>query len=220
MRKALYIFFRDVRIESRTKELLNSMLLFSFLVLLVFSIAFADLMLSGNSAAIASGVLWIGFIFAGSLGFFRAFAPESRNGTMQALRLCPVSPASIYLAKVLFTVTLMLAVEIITTVLFTVLFNFNVFSPAFAVTVVAGTIGFAATGVLLAALVQNVRAKELMLPVLLLPLVIPVLIPAVSATTAIFTGSGDIVVYLRLLFVYDIAFLAASSLLFGYIIEE
>lgn len=221
--RALYITAKDFRIESRAKELLNSMLLFSFLVLLVFSIAFSELISSsGRIATLAPGVLWICFVFAGTLGFSRAFASETRNGAIQALRMCPISPVSIYLAKVLFTVGIMLVVEIITVILFSILFNFPIVYPLFAVVIFGGTVGFAAVGVLLAALVQNIHAKEIMLPVLLLPLIVPVLIPAVSATALIFDGGnlGTVFSSLRLLFVYDIIFLAVASLIFEYVLED
>ncbi len=223
MIKALHIAAKDFRIEARAKELLNSMLLFSFLVLVVFSIAFSDLTASsGDVATLGSGVLWICFVFAGTLGFSRAFASETQNGAIQALKICPISPISIYLGKVVFTVSIMLIVEVITIILFSILFNFAVLSPLFVLIVLGGTIGFASVGVLLSALVQNIRAKEIMLPVLLLPLLVPVLIPAVSATSAVFEG-GDlstISTYLRLLFVYDIVFLAVASLVFEYVIED
>jgi heme exporter protein B len=223
MIKALHIAAKDFRIEARAKEMLNSMLLFSFMILVVFSIAFSDLTTSsGKISTLASGVLWICFVFAGTLGFSRAFASEIQNGAIQALKICPISPFSIYLAKVVFTTVIMLIVEIITVILFSILFNFVLVSPLFAVIVIGGTIGFASVGVLISALVQNIKAKEIMLPVLLLPLLIPVLIPAVSATTVVFEG-GDldmIVTSLRLLFVYDIVFLAVASLMFGYVLED
>ncbi|MBP2029158.1 heme exporter protein B [Methanohalophilus levihalophilus] len=221
--KALHIAAKDFRIEARAKELLNSMLLFSFLVLVVFSIAFSELTASsGDVAMLAAGVLWICFVFAGTLGFSRAFASETQNGAIQALKICPVSPISIYLGKVIFTVSIMLIVEIITVILFSILFTFPVFSPLFVLIVIGGTIGFASVGVLLSALVQNIRAKEIMLPVLLLPLLVPVLIPAVSATSAVLQGDGlgAITTYLRILFVYDIVFLAVASLVFEYVIED
>ena len=223
MIKAMHIAAKDFRIEFRAKELLNSMLLFSFLVLVVFSIAFSNLTSSsGNVATLGSGVLWICFVFAGTLGFSRAFASETQNGAIQALKICPVSPISIYFGKVVFTVSIMLIVEVITIILFSILFNFTVLSPLFVIIVIGGTVGFASVGVLLSALVQNIRAKEIMLPVLLLPLLVPVLIPAVSATTAVFEGGdfGTISTYLRILFVYDVVFLAVASLVFEYVIED
>lgn len=223
MIKALHIAAKDFRIEARAKELLNSMLLFSFLVLVIFSIAFSELTSSsGDIAMLGAGVLWICFVFAGTLGFSRAFASETQNGAIQALKICPISPISIYLGKVVFTISIMLIVEVITVVLFSILFNFTVLSPLFVIIVIAGTIGFASVGVLLSALVQNIRAKEIMLPVLLLPLLVPVLIPAVSATSAVFQGGdlGTITTYLRILFVYDMVFLAVASIVFEYVIED
>ncbi|MDK2891834.1 heme exporter protein CcmB [Methanohalophilus sp.] len=223
MIKALHIAVKDFRIEAHAKELLNSMLLFSFLILVVFSIAFSELTSSsGNIAMLGAGVLWICFVFAGTLGFSRAFASETQNGAIQALKICPMSPISIYLGKVVFTISIMLIVEAITVILFSILFNYTILSPLFVIVVIGGTIGFASVGVLLSALVQNIKAKEIMLPVLLLPLLVPVLLPAVSATSAIFKGGdlGMITTYLRILFVYDIVFLAVASIVFEYVIED
>ncbi|QLC50149.1 heme exporter protein CcmB [Methanolobus zinderi] len=224
MLRSLHIAAKDLKAEFRTKQMLNSMVIFSVLVIVIFSISFGDLL--GQQEIVdrlAPGVLWIAFIFAGTLGLARSFAAEMENGCLEGLKLCPVDRGAIYTGKTISSAIIMFAVEILTIPVFIVLFNYNIQNIAgLALVVIAGTFGFITVGTLLSALTVNTRTREIMLPILLLPLVIPVIIPAVMATGKILTGGsiGDISSELRLLLVYDLIFFAVGHLVFEYTIQD
>lgn len=223
MIRSLYIAAKDLRMELRTKQVLNSMLVFSLVVMVIFSLALSDVL--SNSSVIdrlAPGLLWIAFIFAGTLGITRTFASETENGCLEGLRLCPVESAAIYTGKVISSMCLMLLVEIVTVPVFMLLFNYNIPDlPVMAIVILLGTAGFSAVGTLLSALTVNTRTREILLPVILLPLLVPVLIPAVLATGKILAGAEvmEIMTELRLMAVYDIVFFTLAHLLFDYTLE-
>ena len=224
MIKSIYIAAKDLKAEFRTKQMLNSMVIFSLLVIVIFSISFGDLL--GDSDLvdqIAPGVLWIAFAFAGTLGLSRSFAGELENGCLEGLKLCPVDRSAIYSGKAIANCVLMFIVEIITVPLFAIMFNYSITGLfGLAIVIGLGTIGFISVGTLLSALTVNTRTREILLPVLLLPLIIPVIIPAVLATGRVLTGSGigDIFSELRLLLVYDVIFFVIAHLVFEYAIED
>ncbi|SES70552.1 heme exporter protein B [Methanococcoides vulcani] len=224
MIRILDIAAKDLKEEFRTKQMLNSMVIFSLLVIVIFSISFGPILGSSeNVEMVAPGVLWIAFIFAGSIGLSRSFVAELENGCLEGLKLCPVSRAAIYTGKAVANIVLMLIVEIITIPIFVILFNYNIgglFLPGLVIAL--GTIGFVCVGTLLSALTVNTRTREILLPVLLLPLVLPVLIPAVMATGSALSGAsmGDISQELRLLLVYDVVFFLVAQLVFEYVIQD
>jgi heme exporter protein B len=223
MIRSLYIAAKDLRAELRTKQVLNSMLVFSLVVMVIFSLSLSDV-LSDSSAVdrLAPGLLWIAFIFAGTLGITRTFASETENGCLEGLRLCPVESAAIYTGKVISSMCLMLMMEIATVPVFIVLFNYSIPGiPVMAIVILLGTAGFSAVGTLLSALTVNTRTREILLPVILLPLLVPVLIPAVLATGKILAGHGimEIITELRLMGVYDIVFFTLARLLFDHTME-
>ncbi len=223
MIRSLHIAAKDLRTELRTKQVLNSMLVFSLVVMMIFSLSLSD-MLSDSSSIdrLAPGLLWIAFIFAGTLGITRAFASETENSCLDGLRLCPLDSAAIYTGKVISSMCLMLIVELLTIPVFMVLFNYNIPNiPTLMLVILLGTGGFSAVGTLLSALTVNTRTREILLPVLLLPLLVPVLIPAVLATGKIVAGAGipGIITELRLMAVYDIVFFSLAHLLFDYTLE-
>lgn len=220
---SLYIAAKDLRTELRTKQVLNSMLVFSLVVIVIFSLSLGDVLSDSSEVVrLAPGLLWIAFIFAGTLGITRTFASEMENGCLEGLRLCPVDSAAIYTGKAISSMCLMLIVEAVTIPVFMVLFNYDIPDiPSMAVVILLGTAGFSAVGTLLSALTVNTRTREILLPVLLLPLLVPVLIPAVLATGKILAGEGIMQIFteLRLMAVYDTVFFSLACLLFNYTIE-
>jgi len=224
MISGLHIAAKDLREEMRTKQMLNSMIVFSLLVIVIFSIAFEDIISSSNMVSmIAPGALWITFIFAGSLGLSRSFAAELENGCLEGLKLCPVERSEIYIGKVIAGIVLMFFVELVTVPIFSVLFNYPIDGLfSLMVIIVLGTIGFVVVGTLLSALTVNTRTREVLLPVLLLPLVIPVIIPSVLATARVLTGGGivDVLQEIRLLVVYDVVFFIVAYLVFEHILQD
>ncbi|TGC09476.1 heme exporter protein CcmB [Methanolobus halotolerans] len=224
MLRSLHIAAKDLRTEFRTKQMLNSMVIFSVQVIVIFSISFGDLLGQKDIVdRLAPGVLWIAFIFAGTLGLSRSFASEIENGCLEGLKLCPVDRGAIYTGKTISNSLIMFAVEILTVPVLIVLFNYNIQNVAgLALIIILGTLGFITVGTLLSALTVNTRTREIMLPILLLPLVIPVIIPAIMATGKIMVEGdiSDISSELRLLIVYDLIFFAVGHLIFEYTIQD
>ncbi len=224
MIRSIHIALKDLRSEFRTKQMLNSMFIFSVLVIVIFSIAFGEIL--GQTSMIeklAPGVLWISFIFAGTLGLSGAFTSEAANGCLEGLKLCPIDPGTIYIGKMASSAVIMFLVEALTIPVFVVLFNFNIKGLSGLIPImVLGTLGFVAVGTLLSAITTNTRAKEIMLPVLLLPLMVPVLIPAVMATAKIITTADISSIYteLRLLLTFDLILSIAGYLVFEYAIQD
>ncbi len=224
MMKSLYIAAKDLRSEFRTKQMLNSMLIFSLIVIVIFSISFGELLGRPEMVArLAPGVLWIAFTFAGTLGLSRSFASEMENGCLEGLKLSPIDRGSIYTGKTISGTVVMFIVEILTVPVFIILFNYNIGGIAWlAVVILLGTLGFASVGTLLSSISTSTRTREIMLPVLLLPLMIPVIIPAVMATGKVLAGGDlvDIGSELRLLLVYDLIFFVVGQLVFEYTIMD
>ncbi len=224
MKYSLYIAAKDLKEEFRTRQMLNSMIVFSLLVVVIFSVSFGDMLSSREAVSrLAPGVLWIAFIFSGSIGLSRSFIAETENGCLEALKLSPVSRSSIYTGKMLANVILMLLVEVIMLPIFTVLFNYPIEGLVLlSLVLLLGTIGFTAVGTLISAITVNTRTREILLPILLLPFLMPVLIPAVLATGSILSGAafGDILEEMRLLVVYDLIFFLIAQLVFEYVLED
>jgi heme exporter protein B len=228
--KFLEIAKKDLLAEFRTKQMLNSMVIFALLVIVIFSFAF------GNEATIfipnlkkkiidilAPGMLWIAFTFAGMLGLSRSFAGEKEEGCLDGLKLCPVDRSDIYNGKVLSNAVLMFLMEIATLPIFIVLFSYDIQNlPGLIVVIILGTFGFIFVGTLLSALTVNTRTREILLPVILFPVLIPVILSAVTATAAML-GNGDlsdISGELQILVVYDVIFFVVAQMVFEYTIED
>jgi heme exporter protein B len=220
LRKVLVIVQKDVAVELRTKEMLSSMFVFSLLVIVIFNFAF-ELRVE-DVRKVAPGVLWVTFIFAGMLGLGRSFVLEKDKGCLEGLLLCPVDRSAIYFGKMLGNVIFMTTVEAMILPIFSVLFNVSLFQPILLLIVVLGTLGFAGVGTLFSAMAVHTRSREVMLPVLLFPIVLPAMIAAVKATGGILDGQpvSEIAHWLRLLVVFDVVFLAISFMTFDYVVEE
>jgi heme exporter protein B len=147
---------------------------------------------------------------------------EKEQGCLEGLMVCPVGRDVIYVGKMLATLIFMLFVEAVTMLIFSVLFNIGVFSAPLIVVTVLGTVGFASVGTLFSALAVNTRAREMVMPVLFLPVVVPVIIAAVKATGLVLSGEswGGIASWLQIIGAFDIIFIVASVLVFAYVIEE
>ncbi len=196
------------------------MLVFSTLALLIFSFA---LDLRGNVAeAAAPGVLWATIVFAGTLGLSRSLAREHQDGCIDGLLLAPMDRSVIFLGKAAGNFLFMAVVEVVLLPLFSALFDVPLLQPGVGLVLVLGTLGYATVGTLLAAIAVNTRAREVMLPVLLLPLAVPVLIGAVRATGGLIDGAtlAEVGGWIRILVVYDLVMMAVSLLTFSTVVEE
>lgn len=219
MKRCLDIARKDIRSEFRTKQMLNSMLIFALLVIVIFSFAFGPY--PEYIDQLAPGILWVAFTFAGMLGLTRSFASEKEQGCLDGLKLCPVDWSAIYMGKVISNTVLMFIMEMITVPVFIVLFDYSIPDPLGLIfIIVLGTLGFVFVGTLLSALTVNVRAREILLPVILFPVIVPVIISAVLATGKILSGTNDILAEVRILGAYGAIFFIVALLIFEYVIED
>jgi heme exporter protein B len=220
-RRAWIGLWKDVVTERRSKETLNALFFFSLLLLFVFEFTLgAD---RERLGAALPGLLWLGFILSGIVGLGRTFLAERENDCLEGLLLSPGDKSAIYLGKVAGNVALMLTVEAILLMLFALFFNVDVARalPALAGVMALGTLGFAAIGTLFAAMTAHVRARELLFPVLLLPVQVPILLACVKATEAALLGEplSAVAHWLKLLAAADVIFVVAGVLTFDAILE-
>ncbi len=219
------IVWKDIVLELKTREVISSMLFFSFLVILIFNFAFDLDMRSDDLVNLAPGVLWVCFTFAGILGLNRSFLIEKEEGGITGLMLAPVDRSLIFIGKVLSNFLFMLIVEILSAVAFLVLFNFNtLYERALPLIVILllGTLAFAVIGTLFSAITVNTKAREILLPLLFFPVLAPVVIAAVSSTGIVLRGGGleKAAQWLKIMSVFDILFFAIGIAVFGYVLEE
>lgn len=222
VRKILAIIRKDIAAELRTKEMFSTMFVFAVLVIVVFNFAF-DLRVSGERVRqVAPGALWVAFAFAGILGLNRTFVLEKDRGCLEGLLLAPVDHTAIYFGKMISTVLFMLVVEALMLPVFTAFFGVNLFDLRLLLVVLLGTVGFASVGTILSAMTAQTRAREVLLPILLLPVAAPVLIAAVKATAGILDGLtvGEMARWWQLLVAFDIIFPAVAFMTFDYVVKE
>jgi heme exporter protein B len=218
LEQAIAILWKDIRYELRSKQMWTAMGLFALLVLVIFNFAF-DLRVD-NTAAVAPGALWVAFVFASLLGLGRTIAAEREIGSLDRLLLCPVDRKAIYLAKLLGNMLFIGVVEIIALPVYAALFNVPLLVGELLPIVLLGTLGIAAVGTLFSAMAAATRARELLLPILIFPLIVPVVIGAVRATGALLAPTVNEPPWTGLIIAFDIIFLTVSMLTFEYVIEE
>jgi len=214
------VAWKDLRAEVRSRELISAMILFTLMTVMVFSLAL-ELDRQARETTIA-GVLWVAIIFAGILGLGRSLAAEKDRGSLDALLLAPVERSALFFGKMIGNLLFVLVIAGVLLVLLTVLFNVGLVRPLLLGVVVLGSIGFTTIGTLLSSMSVHARARETLLPIILLPVVLPLLISAVRASTAILEGlpQDDWLPWLQLLGVADVIYLAASYALFDFVVEE
>jgi heme exporter protein B len=215
------VAWKDLLIERRSKETLNALLFFSLALLFIFQFALGPD--RERLAAVLPGLLWLGFILSGVLGLGRAFLVERENDCWEALLLAPGDKSAIYVGKLLGSLLLMAVVETLVLALFVVFFDVDLGPalPGLILVIGLGTVGIAAVGTLLAAMTAQVRARELLFPVLLLPVLVPVLLGTVKATEALLLREplGAVAHWLKLLAAADVVYLAVGILTFDVILE-
>lgn len=209
LQQAFAIAGKDLRSEWRTKESVNASLSFSIVILLLFSFAFDPN--PELSREISGGLLWIVFAFAGALILNRSFARELVNDCLDALLSSPASGAQLYLGKCISNFVLLMVVELMCLPVFTIFYSGNWLSqtPMLLAVLVLGTWALTAIGTMFSAMTVNLRLRELMLPVLVYPMMIPALMAAIRLTTIVMAGdpvTGDDQVWVRLLIVFDAIF--------------
>ncbi len=214
------VLWKDLRIELRTKDSFTSMAVFAVLALIIFNFAF-ELRIP-DKRIIVPGVLWVTIAFAGVLGLGRAFISEKDRGSLAGLLLAPVDRSAVYFGKMLASLIFILIVEAFIMPLIVVFFNVALITPSLILVVLLGTIGFAAVGTIFSALAVNTRAREVLLPVLLFPILLPLLIACIRTTIGLLEGQSlaDHTNWLTLVIFFDVLFLVVAFLTFDYVVEE
>ncbi|MGA8041339.1 MAG: heme exporter protein CcmB [Terracidiphilus sp.] len=220
MTRALWThLIKDLRIEWRSKEAVNSMLFFALLVVVLFSLAFDP---RGSFARdIAGGVLSVATMFASVSALNQAWAREIRHQVLDAQRMAPTPGAELFLAKVLANFLFVTIVQVLLAPVFLVMYNLSILGQGWLLAVVLplGTWALVANGTFFAALSIRSRNRELLLPLILFPIFVPALLAMVQATTAILTGESDPTLWIKLLIGYDIIFTTVSLLLFEVVLH-
>ena len=220
LRSIWAVVWKDLAAELRSRELLSAMLVCALLVILIFN--FALELDAETRATVTSGVLWVTFAFAGTLGLNRSMAMEKDRGCLDGLLLAPVDRSAIYFGKAIGNLVFMFVVEIIVLPVYSILYNVNLFNPGLILVIVLGSLGYVAVGTLLSSMAVQTRTRDVLLPILLFPVVIPVFIAAVKASGFFLAGREmvDIWPYLNLMIVYDVIFTAVAFMTFDYVVEE
>jgi heme exporter protein B len=220
LKATLAIVQKDLAAEFRSRELISAMLVFSLLVILIFNFAL-ELDIKTRQS-VTAGVLWTTFAFAGTLGLNRSIAVEKDRGCIDGLLLAPVDRSAIYFGKAISNLAFMLIVEAIVLPVYSVLYNTNLFRLDFLGVILLGSIGYSAVGTLLSAMAVQTRTRDVLLPILLFPVAIPVLLAAVKASGGLLAGAefSEILTPLNILIVYDVVFIAVAFMVFDFIVEE
>ena len=216
----LAIVQKDLSAEFRSFELISAMLVFSLLVIIIFNFAL-ELDIKVRES-VTSGVLWTTFAFAGTLGLNRSMSVEKDRGCMDGLLLAPVDRSVIYFGKAISNLIFMLIVEVIVLPVYSLLYNVNLFRFDLLGVILLGSIGYAAVGTLLSTMSAQTRTREVLLPILLFPVAMPVLLASVKASNGLLTGAefSEVLTPLNLLIVYDVIFIAIAFMVFDFVVEE
>jgi len=216
------VFRKDLRIEARSREGVNTLLFFSALLVFLFRFALGPTEAEVRQGA--PGLLWFAFILTGLWGVARTFQIERENDCLESFRLVPEGLGGIYLGKVLVGCCLMVATELMILAMFGLFFHLDLWAATawLLPVLLLGTVGFVAIGTLFAAITAQIKAREVLLPLLLFPLVIPVLLPASRLTELALAGESFAAEphWLRLLLVFDLVFLVLGYLTFPLVVED
>lgn len=220
--RAVALAWKDLTTERRTKANFNAVVFLAVLILLLFGFALGPDTEALRSAA--AGVIWLTILFSGVLSFNRSYQLELENGALETLLLYPGGRKVIFIGKLVANLAFVYLVEIIVLPLAVIFYDLPLIRPlpGLAGVLFLGTFGFVTLGTFYAAMASRVRAREVLLPLLLFPMLIPVLVASVSATKAVLVGDpmGDGGSWIRLLIIFDVIFLIASLLAFEHVIEE
>ena len=220
MRSISAIVWKDLSAEFRSRELFSAMFVFALLVILIFN--FSLQMDPRARQEITAGILWVTFAFAGTLGLNRSMAIEKDRNCLDGLLLAPVDRSTIYFGKAIGNLVFMLVVEAVILPVYSLLYNVNLFNPGLLLVILLGSIGYVAVGTLLATMTVQTRTRDILLPILLFPLILPVLLSAVRASAGFLQARAmsEIWPSINLLVVYDLIFISLAFMFFDYVVEE
>jgi len=210
---------KDLRLEWRAKDAVNSMLFFALLVVVIFSFSFDPT--AEESRRIAGGLVWVAFLFAAVVARNQTWARELRNQVLDAYRVSPAPAVSLFLAKAVGNFILVSVLELLMTPLFVIFYNLRSVGPVYQLLLIAvlGTWALVVNGTFFAAISIRTRSREIMLPLILFPISIPALLAMVDATTSVLTGDASPRFWLQLLAVYDLVFTTVCVALFDTVIN-
>lgn len=216
------VAWKDLTTERRSKANFNAVLFLATVMLLMFGFALGPD--TAGLRAAAAGIVWLTVLFSGNLAFHRSYQVELERGALETLLLYPGARSSIFLGKLIANLTFVLLVEVVLIPIAMVLYDISVVRGAALVLLVIflGTVGFVTLGTFYGSMASRSRAREVLLPLLLFPMLVPVLVAAVEATAALMQGDlmGESGRWLRLLLAFDTIFVGASIVAFGAVIEE
>lgn len=214
------VLVKDVMLEIRTKNIVVSVIVFALLVIVIFNLALE--LTPRTLPLLAPGILWVAFTFGGVLGLNHSFATEQERGNLYGLMLAPVSRESIFFGKLLGNFLFMMIIEMIIYPIFAVLYNLPLLVPGFVPVAILATLGIVTVGTTFSAIAINTRSREVMLPVLFFPVIVPIIIAAVEASGIIIRGedSGELTLWIPFLILFDALFLVICPTAFSFIIEE
>ena len=216
------IIWKDFAVELKTRELFVSMFIFAVLVILIFIFS-VDLSIV-NSNQVGPGVLWVAILFSGTIGLNRSFMLEKENQCIQGLMLAPIDRSAIYFGKMISNLAFLLIMEAFILPIFMIFFNVDLISHIFPLlfVILIGTIGFSALGTLLSSLSANLKTRDIMLPILLYPLMVPIAIASVKMTSQVLLGEelSSVMKWIGLTLCFDIIFIGVSIMTIDHILEE
>ena len=214
------IVWKDLAAEWRSREMVSGMLVFALLVVFIFN--FALELNPATRSSVTAGVLWVTFSFAGTLGLNRSMAAEKDRGCVDGLLLAPVDRTALYFGKMLSNLVFMLAVALIVMPVYSVLYTVNLMQPGLWAVVALGSLGYVSVGTLLASMAVQARTRDILLPILLFPVLIPLLVAAVKASSGFLQAipMEEIWPWLNVMIVYDVVFLSIACMVFEAVVEE
>jgi heme exporter protein B len=216
------IVWKDFITELKTRELFSSMFIFALLVIIIFVFS-VNLSIVG-AREIGPGVLWVAFLFAGTIGLNRSFMLEKENGCLQGLLLAPLDRTALYFGKLVSNFVFLLIMEAFMLPLFMVFFNIDLIQHLLPLlyVILVGTLGFCAIGTLLSSLSVNLKTRDIMLPILLYPLMVPIVIGSVQMTGQVLSGEplSDMMNWVSLTLCFDVIYIAVSIMTIDFVLEE
>ena len=220
--QVMTIIWKDFITEIKTRELFSSMFIFALLVVIIF--IFSIKLSLMQASEVGPGVLWVAFLLAGTIGLNRSFMLEKENGCLQGLLLAPMDRTALYFGKLVSNFVFLLIMEVVTLPLFMVFFNIDLLPHLLPLLYVifVGTLGFCAVGTLLSSLSANLKTRDIMLPILLYPLIIPIIIGSVKMTGQVLAGEplSSMMNWVSLTLCFDIIYIAISIMVIDFVLEE
>jgi len=220
--QVMTIIWKDFITEIKTRELFSSMFIFALLVVIIFIFSINLSLIQASE--VGPGVLWVAFLFAGTIGLNRSFMLEKENDCLQGLLLAPMDRTALYFGKLVSNLVFLLIMEVFTLPLFMVFFNIDLLPHLLPLLYVifVGTLGFCAVGTLLSSLSANLKTRDIMLPILLYPIIIPIIIGSVKMTGQVLAGEplSSMMNWVSLILCFDIIYIAISIMVIDFVLEE